>query len=133
MIKQLIGVFLVFGSVPDWYKTQEVCGRVASEYPCLIAYCLDKYKIQRMCDEAVDDSLAVWKLILDGFVTNQMIKKLYTAFYAEKNILCFDEDSDNVIFSCNEMGIVNIDLKNINLDNNFDEDDSDIAILVFTK
>ena len=62
-----------------------------------------------------------------------MIKKLYTAFYAEKNILYFDEDSDNVIFSCNEMGIVNIDLKNINLDNNFDEDDSDIAILVFTK
>ena len=31
------------------------------------------------------------------------------------------------------MGIVNIDLKNINLDNNFDEDDSDTAILVFTK
>ena len=31
------------------------------------------------------------------------------------------------------MGIVNIDLKNINLDNNFDEDYSDTAILVFTK
>ena len=31
------------------------------------------------------------------------------------------------------MGSVNIDLKNINLDNNFDEDDSDTAILVFTK
>ena len=31
------------------------------------------------------------------------------------------------------MGIVNIDLKNINLDSNFDEDDSDTAILVFTK
>ena len=31
------------------------------------------------------------------------------------------------------MGSVNIDLKNINLDNNFDEDDSDTAILAFTK
>ena len=31
------------------------------------------------------------------------------------------------------MGSVNIDLKNVNLDNNFDEDDSDTAILVFTK
>ena len=29
----------------------------------------------------------------------------------------------NVIFSCNEMGILNIDLNNINLDNSFDEDD----------
>ena len=76
MIKQLIGVFLVFGSILDWYKTQEVCGRVASEYRCLIVYCLDKYKTQKMCDEAVDDSLAVWKLILDRFLTNQMIKKL---------------------------------------------------------
>ena len=35
------------------------------------------------------------------------------------------EDSGNVVFSCNEMGILNIDLNNINLDNNFDEDDPD--------
>ena len=30
----------------------------------------------------------------------------------------------------NEMGILNIDLKNINLDNNFDEDDPDAIILI---
>ena len=34
------------------------------------------------------------------------------------------------LFSCNEMGILNIDLSNINLDNNFDEDDSDNIILI---
>ena len=34
------------------------------------------------------------------------------------------------LFSCNEMGILNIDLNNINLDNNFDEDDSDNIILI---
>ena len=30
----------------------------------------------------------------------------------------------------NEMGILNIDLKNINLDNKFDEDDPDTIILI---
>ena len=51
-----------------------------------------------------------------------MIKKLYTALYADENVFYFNEDSDNIVFSCNEMGILNIDLNNINLDNNFDED-----------
>ena len=41
----------------------------------------------------------------------------------DENILYFDEDSSNVVFNCNEMGILNIDLNNTNFDNNFDEDD----------
>ena len=71
-----------------------------------------------MCDEAADDSLAILKLIPDWFVTNKMIETLYTALYADRNILYFNEDSGNVVFSCNEMGILNVDLNNINLDNN---------------
>ena len=59
-----------------------------------------------------------------------MIKKLFAALYSDENILCFTEDSDNVTFSCNGMGILNIDFKNINLDNNFDEDDPDTIILI---
>ena len=35
-----------------------------------------------------------------------------------------------IVFSCNEMGILNIDINNIILENNFDEDDPDIIILV---
>ena len=120
-------MIFVFDSIPDWYKTQEMCDRVVSEDPFLIVYCLDKckiqrmfdetvddflkvycpgkYKTQRMCDGAVDDSLAAVKLIPDWFVISKTIKKLYTALYADKNILYFDEDSGNVVFSCNEMGI----------------------------
>ena len=45
-------------------------------------------------------------------------------------MLYFHEDSGNVAFNCNEMGIPNIDLNNINLDNNFDEDDPDTVILI---
>ena len=59
-----------------------------------------------------------------------MIKKLYTALNADENIFYFNEDSGNVVFSCNEVGILNIDLNNINLDNNFDEDDPDTIILI---
>ena len=55
------------------------------------------------------------------------VKKLYTAFYADKNILYLNEDSGNIVFSCNEMIILKIDL---NLDNNFGEDDPDTIILV---
>ena len=45
-----------------------------------------------------------------------MIKILFTDLYADKNILYFDEDSKNVVFICNVMGILNIDLNNIMVD-----------------
>ena len=83
-----------------------------------------------MCDEAVDDSLAALKLIPDWFVTSKMIKKLYTALYTNDGLLFFDEDSGNVTFCCDEMGILTVNLNYINLDNNFDEDDPDTIILI---
>ena len=55
-------IFFVFDSIPDWYKTQEMCERVVSENSFLIVPCPYKYKTQRMCDEAVDDSLEALKL-----------------------------------------------------------------------
>ena len=58
------------------------------------------------------------------FVTSKMINKIYAALYADENILYFNEDSDDVTFCCDEMGLNNsVNLNNINLDNNFDEDD----------
>ena len=68
------------------------------------------------------------KLIPDWSVTSKMIKKPFTALYADENILYFDEDSGNVVFNCNGMGI-DIYL-NINLDNSFDEVDPDTIILI---
>ena len=35
-----------------------------------------------------------------------------------------------ISYFCNEIGILNIDIININLDNNFDEDDPDTIILI---
>ena len=122
--------FFVFNSIPDQYKTQEMRDRVVSQDPFLILYCPNQHKTQKMWDKAVDDPLGALKLMPYWFVTNKMIKKLFTALYADENILYFNEDSGNVVFSCNEMGILNIDLNNINLDHNFDADDSDTIILI---
>ena len=83
-----------------------------------------------MCDETVNDSLTALKLILYWFVTSKMIKKLFTALYADENILYCNEDSTDAVFHSKEMGIVNIDLNNINLDDNFDEEDPDTIILI---
>ena len=115
-------MFFIFVFILDGYKTQEMCDRVVFEDPFLVVCCPGKYITQEMCDEAVDDSLATLKLIPDWFVTSKIIKELFTALYADENALYFNEDSGNVIFSCNEMGI--------NLDNNFDEDDPDTIILI---
>ena len=69
-----------------------------------------------MCDKAVDDCLAAVEFVSDWFVTSEMIKILFTVVYADENILLFNEDSGNVIFICNEMGMLNVDLNNNNLD-----------------
>ena len=78
-----------------------------------------------MCSETVDDFLPTLKFVPDWFVTSKITKKLFTAMYADENILYIDEDFGNIVFNCNEIGILNIDFNWINLeDNNFDEDDS---------
>ena len=124
-------LFFVFDSNLDQYKCEETCDSVVCEDLSLIVSCPDKYITYRMCDEAVDDSLAALRLIPDWFVPSKIIKGLCTVFAADENILNFNEDSGNVIFSCNGMGILNIDLHNINVDqSNYDEDDPDSIILI---
>ena len=59
-----------------------------------------------------------------------MIKTLFIALYTDENIFYSNEDSGNVVYSCYKMGFLNIDLNNINLDNNFDEDESDTIIFI---
>ena len=36
--------FFIFNSVPDQYKTQEMCNRVGSKDPFMLKYCHDRYK-----------------------------------------------------------------------------------------
>ena len=123
-------MFFLFDCIPDQYKTQEISNLVVSLYPFLIVYCPDKSIIQKVCDKDVDDSLAALKLIPEQLVATKLIKNLYTTLYVYKNILCFNEDFGDAGFPCNGMGILSIDLNNINFDKNFDEDDSGNIILI---
>ena len=59
-----------------------------------------------------------------------MNEKCYVGLYADDALLFFDEDSGHVTFCCNKMGIVSVNLNNINLNNNFDEDDPHAIILI---
>ena len=83
-----------------------------------------------MCDEAVDGCLAALKFISDSFVTIKPIKRLFTVLHADGSLLFFNEDSGNVTFCCNEMGIFGVNFNNIYLDNKFDEDDPNTFIFV---
>ena len=56
---------------------------------------------------------------------------LFTDLYVDENMLYFIEDSGNVVFSYNEIGILHIDLYNNNLDDtNYMKDDPDKIILI---
>ena len=58
-----------------------------------------------------------------------MIKKLLNTLYADENIINFNEDSGDSVFSCNELVVLNTDLNNINLDHtNYDKDNSETII-----
>ena len=123
--------FLPLIYINDRYKTQEMCDRIISDDSFSLRYVPHQYKTQQMCDKALDHCLAALKFVPDWSVTSKMIKILFTFLYADENILCFNEDSGNVVFIWNGIGIFNIDLNNNNLDDtNYEEDDPDIIIHV---
>ena len=108
-----------------------MCNSILCEDHFSIIYVPDQYKIKKISDKAVDDLLVALKFVPDWFVTSKMIKKLFTDLCADENILYFNENSSNVIFGCNEMGILSINLNNINLDdNNYEEDDPDTIVFI---
>ena len=96
----------------------KICLKIISDDPFSLRYVPDQYKTQQLCDEAVDDFLPTLNSVPDWLVTSKMVKKLFTPLYADENLLYFNEDFGNVAFHYNEIGILNIDLNCINLDNN---------------
>ena len=70
-------------------------------------------------------------LFLIRLLQVRSLKKLYNDLFAEVDLLFFNEDSGNVTFFGDEMGVLSADLNNINLDDvNFDKDDPETIIHV---
>ena len=42
-------MFFMFDSIPDQYKTQEICDIAVYLNPFLLINCPDNYTVQRMC------------------------------------------------------------------------------------
>ena len=79
-----------------------------------------------MCDKPADTCLPILKFVPDWSVANKMLEKLDNVIFSNDDINLDDIDSDIVTFFSDNMGLVTIDLNNINLDiNNFVEDDPD--------
>ena len=108
--------------------TEEIRYKVVSEEPFMLKYGLDRYKTQEMCDKVADAFLPTLKFVPDWPVTNEMIKNLYNALFAEY-VLFFDDDCGNVTFSSNGIDIHTVNLNDINLFvANFYEDDQETII-----
>ena len=117
--------------VSDQYRSSKMCDKIVSDNSFKLKYCNDRYKTQEICDKIVDDFLPALKFVSDWFVASKLIKKLYTALFADDGILCSDEYSGNVTFCSEEMDILIANLYNISLVYiNYDEDDTDTIIHV---
>ena len=83
-----------------------------------------------MCNKTVDALLQALKLVLDWFFTKKD-KKNDHAEFSKDHVIFYNADSGNVTFFSVEVGILSVDLPNINLDNvNFHEDDPETIIHV---
>ena len=99
-----------------------MCDKAVLKDSFMLKHFLDTNKTKKICDKAVNDFLPVF--VSNWFVRSKMIKKLHNSLFAENDILVFDEDSRNVTFSGDEVGIPSVDINNINLDDvNFDKND----------
>ena len=58
-----------------------------------------------------------------GLLQVKWLRELNTALCADDGLLIFNEDSGDDTFCCIKMSILSVNLNNINLDNNFDEND----------
>ena len=65
-------MFFVFDSIPNQFITQEICNIIV--FYILFNSKTDRYKTQKMCDEAVDDCLAALEFIHDWLATSKIIK-----------------------------------------------------------
>ena len=106
----------VFDPVPGWCSAHEMCDKLVSEEPFMLKYCLDGYKTQEMCDKAVDAFLSTLKFVPDWFVENEMLGKLENVLFSNDDTDLDVIDSDIVTFFSHVIGLNNIDLNNINLD-----------------
>ena len=84
--------------IPECYKTQEMCNKVAHTCFFLFYFFHDPFKTHKICDEAVDDCLVALKFIPDRFDASKMLEKFHYSLLVNDDILLFDENLVNSHF-----------------------------------
>ena len=77
-----------------------MCDKAICKELFMLKYCLDTYKTQEMCDEALDSYLVAIKLAPDWFVTSEIMLYSYN-----DDVVFGDIDSDIVTFFSNDVGL----------------------------
>ena len=91
-IKDVLFSVSVFFSIPDQYKTQEICEIFISLYHFCQFIALINIKLRECVIElSLKTSLASLKIIPDCFVTGKMFKKNYIALYEDDGLHFFDD------------------------------------------
>ena len=74
----------IFHSISDWFKTQK---NVWQRFFQIFFYAkiLSSFKTQEMCDKAVDNFLPTLKFVPYWFVSNEIIKKVYSALFTDND------------------------------------------------
>ena len=75
-----------------------MCDKNISENLFMLKYCHDKYKTQKMCNNAVYSCLLTLKFVPDKFVASEMIEKLDSAVFSDYYIVFGDLYYDFVTF-----------------------------------
>ena len=84
-----------------------------------------------MFDKAVKAFLLALTFVPDWLLRLGWLRNFIIIYSHMVTYYFFDEDSSNVIFPSDEMGILRIDLNNINFDdNNFYQDDPEFIVHV---
>ena len=121
----------VFDSAPDQFKTKTMRDKIISDDPFKLKYGHDRYQTQQICDEAVDDFLAALKFVHDWLLQIKWLKGFLLLYVKMKIYSILMRNPGDDVFFCNKMGILSIDLNNINLDDtNYDEGDPETIIHV---
>ena len=90
----------------------------------MLKHYLNKYKSQEMYKEIVNAFLPLLKFVPDWFVSNKMPRNRGNAVSLNDDIVFVNADSDNFTFLSDDMGLANVRLNDLSLDdNNFDDDD----------
>ena len=104
--------------VPNCFKNQKMCDKAVDIYASAIQFVPECYKTQKMCHKDVDacpfkfdsvpdqtQEMRDKAIDADWFVTNKMIKKLDDYLFSNDGVVFGNEDSGNVTFFSDKMGV----------------------------